>query len=168
MTKNYNTTLSKEMADVGKIQTSSDRLPSEFADKIIFVADVNPKHSRTTNIIKRSKLDNNTSTTIYTVPAAGTGQKFFLTGASLGLIKDATSTSTITRLNFTAIDGSACQLLEIPGLSLTAQSEMVSMSFPHPIEILPNSGITLTNSAAAANISASAVIMGYIVDNANA
>ncbi len=165
MAMNYNSNLTKEIADVGKLQLSRDKIPNEFADKIIPVVDVNPKHSRYVNFMRTLTLLNGTTGTMYTAPL---DKDTYLVGAQLSVIKDATATSLISQIAGTLEDGNGFQLLSLNGFTLTAQDKCVSISLNNPIKLQRGSTVRVTNGTNVANVSASAVILGYTVDNANA
>lgn len=165
MATNYNSDLSNEIRDTGKLQVMRDKIPSEFSDKIVLVSDVNPKHARRVDTIRRATVLNATSATVYTTP---TDRDFFITHASLSVIKDVTSTSIYARLLVT-IDGSnSVSILDIPGFSLTPQNDSVAVSFPSPIKVTRGTSINVALSTNVANATASACISGYHVDNPKA
>jgi len=90
-----------------------------------------------------------------------------LVAAQLSLIKDATATSTSTRINAT-VDNTATPILVLQGITLTAQSDSISLSLPIPLKIDRGTAITTTNTTNVANILTSATIFGYVVENINA
>lgn len=141
-----------------------DIIPSQLAEKVVPVMEVNPKMLRRCNIVRGQEAANSTSGTIYTTPA---DKDFFMVACQLGVIKDVTSTSTLSTLRAT-IDGVQQKLLEIPGITLTAQSAVVSLSFPDAIKIDRNTAIVITASTNVANIQTVGTIIGYTVDNINA
>lgn len=161
----HNTDLTKELRDGGKLQQLSDIIPSQLADKVVPTMEVNPKFFRRTNIIKRAAATNATAATIYTTPA---DKEFFLTGASLSVIKDATSTSTSTYIQSTDSNGMTFEILDIPSITLTPQSETISVTLANPILLKKGQSITVNNSTNVANINTQAVIYGYLVDNITA
>lgn len=160
----YNSNLTKEIIDTGKLQISRDIIPSQFAEKVVPVVDVNPKHARVCNIIRRTQANNNTSATVYTTP---TDKEFYLVSYELSLIKDATSTSVGTYIEVT-IDGATQILAYIDSFTLTAQAEAITGSFPIPIKIDKGSNINLRNSTNVANCKSDLAIIGFTVDNINA
>jgi len=132
--------------------------PMKVSEAILPVVDVNPRY---TNIIGAAPATNATSGTPYTTPA---NKDFYLTGFTISLIKDVTSTSTATAL-MAYINGVQVALGRIAGITLTAQNDSLSASFPFPLKIDRNTAITITNTTNVANIAAYASIYGYLVDN---
>jgi len=154
----YNSDLQKEAKEAFRIQQNIDVIPSKFDEKIIPVCEVNPKLLRRIKVVKNTATSNATTSTIYTTPV---NQDFFISGLMLGVIKDGTSTSIVSTIT-TTIDGATTILAAIPSITLTAQSEMISISFPFPIKIDRNVTITCTNSTNVANVVSRAVIYGYV------
>lgn len=160
----YNSNLTRELVDVGKLQTSKDKIPDQIADKVVPVIDINPKHSRISNICRVTTGANTTSATIYTTPA---DKDFFIVAAAVTVIKDATSTSPYTQLTCT-IDGAAVQILRIGTLTLTAEQRELSISLNVPIKVDRGTNIVVQNGTNVANITASGSVIGYLIDNVNA
>jgi len=159
-----NSSLTKEIIDGAKIAIAYDVVPSQIADKVVPTMEVNPKLLRVCNIIKTDSAVNAASATIYTTPS---DKDFFLTGAFLSVIKDATSTSSGTYLRVYDTNGVAIYPLYISSLTLTAQSESISENFSVPIKLGRNYTVAVLNTTNVANINATAGITGYTVDNAN-
>lgn len=160
----HNTDLTKELKEGAKLQQLRDVIPSQLAEKVVPVMEVNPKLLRRCNVVRGQEAINNTSGTIYTTP---TDKDFFLVACGLGVIKDATSTSILTTLRAT-IDGVSQKILSIPSISLTPQISTISNSFPTPLKIDRGTSILLVNSTNVANITCSGSIVGYLIDNINA
>jgi len=159
----YNGDLKRELIAGAGIQTSVDVVPNQIADKVVPVMEVNPKMLRTCDIIKRAIATNATSATIYTTPA---NADFYLIGANMCMIKDATSTSAETSIKATK-DNASINILEFAGITLTAQTLSESISLNNPLKLDRNTTITITNATNTANIRSSGIIYGYIVDNPN-
>lgn len=160
----YNSDLTKELVDAGKIQVSRDSIPTQIADKVVPVMEVNPRLTRYSNIVRHSNLDNTTSATIYTVPS---GKSFVLTGASLNFLKDATATATTIYISI-VIGGATQRLLHFKTLTLTAEQRELSISFPFPIRVDDGSSINVVSDTDVANIKAGASIVGILLDNIKA
>jgi hypothetical protein len=164
MAQIHNSDLSKELIKGGRLQVSRDIVPNQLAEKVVPVMEVNPRLLKTSQIVRGNTATNATSATIYTTP---TDRDFYLTGASIAVIKDVTSTSTESSIKVT-IDGSTQRLLSISGITLTAQSSANSINFQNPIKIDRNTTIIVTNTANTANINAWGNIVGYVDDVSNA
>ena len=147
----------KESSDVLGYQVQN--IPQLDTSKISLVANVNPKDLRRINIVRYANAVNSGSGTIYTTP---TDKDFYLCYANLGIIKDATSTSTEESLRI-VIDGATQRLMTIPSITLTAQSQNVFISLNNPIKIDRNTAITINGSSATANITLNGSIAGYLV-----
>jgi hypothetical protein len=156
----YGSDLKRELIDAARIQVSKDRIPSEIAEKVVPVIEVNPNMLRRCNIARANDATNATAATIYATPA---DKEFWLVSATLGIIKDVTSQSVATDIRV-LIDGRTDRIIVIPGISLTPQESIINLNLPFPIKIDKNTNITINNSNATANIKASGCIMGYIVE----
>lgn len=154
MAFHYNTAILKNLSDFWRLK--GDALPSELDETIVPVFDVRPPAT-----LCRSQTASNTGAaqTIYTTP---TDQDFFLTSASLSLIKDATATSTGTNIRVT-IEGVARIILAITSITLTAQQAQMQQSFPFPIKVDRGTNITIEHSAGTANVLGVATIQGFLI-----
>jgi len=154
MAIHYNTATLKNLSDFWRLK--GDALPSELIDDIQPVFDVTPPST-----LCRSQTASNTGSaqTIYATP---TDQDFYLTSASLSLIKDVTSTSTGTNIRVT-IDGVARIILAIASITLTVQQAQMSQSFSNPIKVDRGTNITVEHSAGVANVLGVATIQGFLI-----
>ena len=155
-----NTDTKKEMNDAMRGNAVSNIAPTKINDSVQPVININPKDYRRCNIIKRASALNSTSATIYTTP---TDKDFYLVGATLSLIKDATSTSTYSALDVT-INGARGEIIYIPTITLTAETQSLSISLPFPILVDRNTTIRVLNGTNVANITSSGTIVGYTVE----
>lgn len=156
MPKINNREVLKRIEREGFIQAGIDKVPDQLGATIAPVLVCNPKPIA---VIKGGTCTNATTTTVHT---CNSNRKTFITAASLTLIKDATATSTRSRI-MVVIDGVSVPLLQIPGITLTAQTEALSITFPTPIEVDKGSVITIVNSANTANVLADGTISYYEV-----
>ena len=164
MTQIYNSQLFKEIREGTKNQQLRDAIPSQLADKIVPVMEVNPKMLRRVTISKTNNCNNATSAIIYTTPAT---QDFYLSSMTLSLIKDSTATSTATYITAN-INNVGQTILIILGFSVTAQQQSLVFSSPIPIKIDRGSNIMIYNTTNVANISATGIINGFIDETPNA
>jgi hypothetical protein len=88
----------------------------------------------------------------------------FITGATLSVIKDASSTSVSSAINVMMPNGVTIPIVRIVGFTTTAQNGTSEFTFQHPIRIQRGSTVTVGNSAAVANITARATILFYTRD----
>lgn len=148
-----NTGISKFFYDLFKLKGESS--PVFVNDIISPVVDVSPK----TTIVKSASAVNATSATIYTTP---TDRDFYLTGAMLSTIKDVTAQSTGESIKV-FIDGTQVNILTIISITLTVQTDSVSISYDK-IKLDRGSTIVVTNGSGVANVSSNGIIFGYIVE----
>jgi hypothetical protein len=153
MAKHYNPSITEDAYRIFNTKMS-DNIGIEVNPIIQPVVEI----KRNCDIVK-SIATGQTSNTIYTTP---TDKDFYLVGATLSLIKDATATSTLSALKV-YINGVQTTLMQIPGLTLTAQSQSMAFSFPE-IKIDRNTAITITNTTNISNIYLSGTIIGYTIE----
>jgi uncharacterized membrane-anchored protein len=151
--QNMNSRVMQEMRDVSRNQDAVTALPSSFSPSIQLVAEVNPKLLQRVRIVA-----NVTSGSPYTSPA---GKKLIITGVVMSIAKDATHTGTYSTLNC-VINGGSVGILRIVGLTLTADSQTVVISFPVPIECDANTAVTHSLTGTYGNQFCG--ISGYLVD----
>jgi len=128
------------------------------------VPNIQPVHEvydKVATIVTSNSAINATSANVYNTPA---DKDFYLTGAYLSVIKDVTSTSTFSSL-LVAVNGSTPAVLVIRGLTLTVQSGSLALTFNPPIKLDRSSAVTVTNTTATGNVSATAGIIGYLKSN---
>lgn len=162
MAQIHNTDLYKELKEGIKLQQLTDIVPTQLAEKVIAVMEVNPKLLRRSDLVKFIS-SSGTSATIYAIPPK---KNFYLTALVLSLIKDVTATSVSTRIIGTS-QGVAVRLVEISGMSLTVQDKIISMSFPFPVKLDADTNILLTNTTNTPNILCTGIVYGYHDDLAN-
>ncbi len=132
--------------------------PSHIPDYIVPVLIINDDLYYDTPIIKTDTAINSTSTAIMTTDSY---YETFLTGLTFSLIKDATSTSILSSVT-AVIGGATSTLVAISGLTLTAQNQTIDVIFSKPIKIDRSSVVNITNSTATGNVSARAVVRGFL------
>lgn len=161
----YNSNLTKELVDVARIQVSSDKVPNQIADKVVPVIDVNPKHSRNTNLVKVGVLANSTSGNIFTTDSI---KDTYITGVQLGYIKDATATTTLISVAVTLEEQGSTTIVSLPSLTLTAAYDSIFIPFNNPLKLQRSTTPTVRSATNVGNISANAVLYGFTVDNSQA
>lgn len=155
----YNGDTIQELIRAGLLQSSFD-IPKLLAKEIIPTIEINPILSKFCDIVRNASITNTTQATIFTTPD-DPQISFFLIACSLSVIKDVLSTSTLTQIDI-VVDGANRQVLNISGITLTAQNSTISIVLPHPLKIDRNTSITLNNGTAIANIRADASIVGFL------
>lgn len=137
----YNSDLSKELIRGAKIQTSKDSVPSQLAEKVVPVMEVNPRLLRLTTNAPQIASSTTGAKTVYTTP---TNQDFYLTGFTFAYIKDATSDAA-TSLDFRVkVNGATLTLFSFPIITLTASSGQISVTLANPLKLDRNTVIDYT------------------------
>jgi len=156
-----NTQVLEELRNAAKIQPGSrETFPSNLSGSIVPTIELNPKIVANADV-RRGIATDTTSTTILTTQ---TGVDTYITSVALSVLKDAGATSTRSEVLATNSEGKSIQLLTIAGAAATAQSETISITFPHPIKLARGTTVTVANSAGATYVSAAATI-SYFIDN---
>ena len=152
-----NTDITKEVVDIFRVDTLVEPIPNSIS-----VVEAHPRLVTPAQIVKHAQASNNADTTIYQTTAVNT---FYLTSASLTMVRDANATSTLHRIRITVDDGTPSgalvEILSIPGITLTAGSATISISLPRPIKLIKNSYISLMSTNAVGNFSLTATITGF-------
>lgn len=161
MAQIYNSDLTKNMVTATKAAVSRDIMPTQLAEKVVPVINVNPAHNRIITMVKRATCTNSTSTTIFTTSAVN---DTYIIGMQIAWIKDVTATALTA--NITAyINGLNTILCELRGFTLTVQNDSIFLSFPIPILIDRNTNVNLTCSTNVANVTAVGIVYGYEVNS---
>ena len=155
MAKINNQAVMQKLIDELKLYPGKDLIPSELADKILAVYQVNDQEvtvkTPTANVVRTNATQaTNNSQTIYTTPATG---KFYLTNASISAFIDGNGANMSAYLSVT-VDGIAQKFLYVrlsSGTTGTAniQSHELSNDFQNPILVDPATNITVTTDAVA-------------------
>lgn len=162
----YNSELLKELKDGGKLQQSRDIIPTQLADKIVPVMEVNPKLMRRCNVLRSGSSAVSGSISLYTTP---TDRDFFLTSLHLGIIKDAACDIATGAVNLgITVDGTARNFISIPVITLTAQNIVRDVAFCTPIKVDRGTSISITGTYTAGVMSRTGGLSGFYSDNPNA
>lgn len=161
----HNSDLTNELKDGAKLQQIRDVIPTQLAEKVVPVMEVNPKLLRRINVCKNATANNATSATIYTTP---TDKDFFITCVILSVSKDVTSTSLASAVAGTLFTGETISFAGITTETLKSEAHQEVISYPIPIQLKRGTTITVTNTTNVANILTRGLIFGYTVDNPNA
>jgi hypothetical protein len=163
--KIYNSNLTKELIEGARLQQNQSGIPSEIAEKVIPVMEVNPKLLRITNY---SGLINGTATGNITAVTSAT-KETYITDLVISVIKDVVCDVTTGRIQLAAvINGQSINLASIAVIALTAQNINLSISLVNPLKVDLGSTITFTGAFTAGVMSRSVVILGYTIDNITA
>lgn len=162
MAQIHNTELFKEIRDGIKLQQLSDVVPSQLADKVVPVMEVNPKLLRVMNIFREaSKATTGVASNVYTTPAIA---EFYLCGVTLAHQSDVVADNTDIRVTAN-IDGVSRVLIKIPKINITAKSDFVTVIFPMPIKIDKAASINYGSTFSVGVCTMTVSIFGYTVDN---
>jgi len=153
MVKHYNTSISEDAARI--LNSKQGQFLGDDVTGPVAVVPI----SRYCNIVRRG-IATGTSTTIYSTPS---DKDFYIVAAELAVIKDSSSTSTVSTITV-VIDGVSQPLLSIPSITLTAQNAQVTQSFRNPVKVDRGTNITVTNGTNVAVINAHGCIAGYTVE----
>jgi len=159
-----NSDVIKELRIATQLQQGREATPNNLSSQIVPVIEVNPKLLRTCNLVKTNAASG-TSALFYTTP---TNQDFYIVALEASFIKDAACdlATGVISVNCT-IDGAASQsLLKFSVLTLTAQNQTATISFPTPIKVDRNTTISMSRAATTAGLCyMSGTVIGYLVDN---
>lgn len=159
----YNTELLKELKNGARIQQIKDVIPSQLAEKVVPVMEVNPRLLKICNVVANVEGAGGNST-LYAVPA---DKRFFLVACNLSRTKVAGDAGTDCNINVTLPTGqTGAKVLSICGVTLTAAQDSVATNFPIPIEIKPGTNILL--SSAGATTRHAGTLVGYTIENVTA
>jgi hypothetical protein len=160
--KIYNSDATAAIVSQARIQTSSDRPPSELAEKAIPVIDMTPRFHKVVDnsfVVVRTVTGTGAATTL---PA--TGRTFYLTAVSLSNMSDVTADNTEIGVSC-SIGGVYKNILTIQKLSLTAFNQTVSKIFVPPIKIDKGSDLRLSSTFTVGVSRSGAEFQGYFVDD---
>lgn len=150
--RHYNPSIHERAARIFNTK-QGDTISEEVISNIQPTIEITPKL-----LSIHGTASNSTSTTLITTPA---DKDFYIVATQLCVIKDVTSTSTLTAINAT-IDGVSRRISIISGLTLTVQDQTIAVSYGNKsLKIDRNTSITVTNSTATANVIGSATITYY-------
>jgi len=151
-------TIVQDMINALKLQVGADS-PNQTSEKMLLTFDYS--NAKVTNICKSNTRTSSGSATVYTTPS---DEDFFLTSATLSVVKDATcDDATGATASIACIIGGGSQtLMAISGLVTTATAQTLSLEFNPPIKVDRASNISVSGNTYTAGLkSRSASITGY-------
>lgn len=164
MAQIHNTQTLNEVREGGKLQQSREIIPSQLAEKVVPVMEVNPKLMRRINIMKFLERTATSAGTIYTTP---TDKDFLLVAIQMSERHDAAYDGTRMRINFTLDDGSAGRIdLKLANGTIGSTNQVIDL--PIPMKLARGSTIQVDLSFTAGTQTTHTAIFGYIIDNSNA
>jgi hypothetical protein len=156
----YNSNLTKEIIETGKLQTSVSLVPSELAEKVIAVIDVNPNHNRYSNFFLESSVTSSGVVTLYTVPV---GKKVLISNTILNFSTDNASDS-VYLICFITSNGSNNTINQIRKLTLTSVAVNNTISYPIPIILKTGDSIKIDKTHSLGSNSYTCNIIGQIIE----
>lgn len=164
----YNSQLTKELIEAARIQTGKEYPPSQIADKVVPVMEVNPKLLKICNIVKTATNQTiNSNATIYTTP---TDSDFYLCGACLQATNDSISQATLQSIKITP-DEMNVNTVFVGSWNITgvAKGDSQVIDLNRPIKLKRGTLITTTiTGTAVGNCYATGTIWGYTIENVRA
>jgi hypothetical protein len=165
----YNSDLTKELIKGAKIQTGRDNVPSQIAEKVVPVMEVNPKLLKETDAGGAGySLGSSTYVILYTTPS--TGKDFYLTDYTFSFVKDVacdTASGPITLQ--VSKNGANFVVSRSMVLTLTAERETISGTLKQPIKVDRGTNISLIfGTHTAGTYIKSGVVTGFFEENPNA
>lgn len=148
-----NSRIKNYFVDVLGLNPIQDHIPDSVMPSIQPVVEADKK---VCNIV-RGTTGTGTTATIYTTPS---DQDFYLTSATLSWSKDATATAVSCNISAT-ISNTTQVIINLAGLTLTAEQNSNTIVLDPPIKIDRNTAITLNNGTNVANIRSAGTIIGY-------
>lgn len=159
----HNTDLSKELRDGAKLQQLRDRIPSELAEKVVPVMEVNPKLFRRVDFVS-SITKSTTGNSVLVNTSTFPNRDYFLTNINVAWNFDALSVATTFELR--CVINGANNIIRFPLTNLSVFQDNVSIVLPFPIKLDRNSAtacvIALTTTAGTYSVTAS--VSGYTVE----
>lgn len=170
MAKVNNSEVIQKLVDELGLQVGSDVVPTETADKILPVFQINSDSvevsAPTANIVKQNEAAGATPATIYTTPATGS---FYLTNVTLSsVLGDDVTTGIEHGFISVDIDGTTvkilCNAMKVmdAGTSSAPFGMTAVLNLQNPVLVDAGSNIVINNSNA--NVSSIGTIVGYTTD----
>ena len=160
-----NSEITKRIVNLISGQTAVNKLPTQLANTVVPVIDVNPDLAREVNfLISNSR---STSGTLSSSFASTASRSYFLTGITVGYAKDAAcdlATGNISVAVTPDYSKSTTTIVQLPVITLTADSKVVDIIFETPLRVVAGSAITMTGDFGAGVLVKSFQIRGYYVD----
>lgn len=166
MAEIHNTDLLKELKDGAKLQQLKDIIPSQLAEKVVPVMEVNPKLFRNIDIVRQVPGTTTGSIIAYTTL---TDRDFYLNFIVASYIKDVVCDAATGRIIVEAtIGGASREIIGFPIINLTAQTAIIGISFPIPIKIDRGTSISMSGTYTAGVMSRTLSVGGFEVLNPKA
>lgn len=157
-----NSDLTRQLIDGAKINTSFDKVPNQLAEKVVPVMEVNPELLRKITVVDGEVRTTTGTLTGYTTSPT---KKFFLTGFSASIIKDATCDLSTGGIYVQCTkNGVLKTLLSFSTITTTAQDHVKIVQLSKPVELDKNTAILFTGTFSAGVMVRTLAIQGFEVD----
>jgi hypothetical protein len=133
----------KNLREAAQLSSAIENPPLILSNTIVPTIEINPRLSRICNIIKSS-----TGGTLYTTPAQG---KFYLNSVYMSMSKAVADAMSEAHINI-VVNGLTIQVIRLQGVTLTAETHDLSISFPIPIIVDPASSISCSATGAGGSV----------------
>lgn len=169
MAKINNQAVVQKLIDELKLYPGADQIPTEIADKILAVYQINSDSievtAPTANVVRSTQISSQGTTTIYTTPATG---EFYLTNVTLS-INALTAANTFNPLGevHITIEGTVQEIAILNvfrDLADMPVNESLTLNLQNPVKVDAGTNITLQTSQTIGEGAFSATIVGYTSD----
>lgn len=158
MTKINNGEIIRKLINEAKINTAHDVTPTQLAEKIIAVLNVNPDKQIN---VGYGECNDATTNTLFTT---STTKDTFLIGGSMSISKDAGATSVESTILLTPFGKAVIKFMAIRYRGSTAGEHSKEVILPFALKLARGTTVTHTNSAAATAINNLTSVYYYEVE----
>jgi hypothetical protein len=160
----YNSDLTKELVAGAKLQQNKDLIPTQLAEKVVPVMEVNPALLRRCNVVAYKTGGG----TIYTTP---TDKDFFLVSVNIGATQTVVNKKGAGTVSVIPFDDTAAVVVAVAAVStgaalLDGNSGNNSINLPFPLK-LKRGSVIAQSTAGDAPTSVFTTIIGYTISNIN-
>ena len=159
----YNSELTKELVDAGKLQINMGSIPNQIADKVVPVVEVNPRLLKVSKVLG-SLIGKNVTTAGTSIIAADNTKDYFITEIIISNSQDAACDNTNIKIDCT-IGGGGKVLFSMRKPTTTAQNFTNIIPLSTPLKIDRNTAVTLSMIFGAGTCITDVIIYGYTNDN---
>jgi len=155
-----NTPLLQDLQKVAQLR-ASDIGKFKLSKTIVPCLETNPHSTRTSDICKYADRNTTGTATIFTTLS---DSDFYVTSATLSFIKDAACDGATGAIAYVygTVNGATAFFIRIPGITLTAQSATVAITFKSPIKLDKGTVVAIGGAAYAAGVMCrTATVNGY-------
>lgn len=141
----YNSDATRALIAGAGIQTSSDRVPSELADKTLPMIDQTPDFHRVIGFSSTNSTGNTGALTIHTASAV---KDTYITNLSFSIVKSAACDIATGDLTITGLidgKGTSSALGTIGVLTTTLERDTIQIVFPVPLKMARSGTIALSS-----------------------